>query len=292
MTAVTTTLISILLGGAPTPWPVTLEEPAERKQVDLDHDGVLDELVTTQNGGSGWKEHTLCVRHGATGHVACELSMLTAYALFTGQRRTLVPSTDNRAEALLGPEDCVAPDPNSPAQGAMWPLKTPISRDGPVTPTGPWRPGRPQDQQSVCLTVGAARGLVSGLTWYGTEEGVDALAADGWTVRYNAAWPQWAPGQTHNRTPLRVGSMGALEIYQLGHALAVYDPSKNRHAWLINLAALPPDGFKFDRWESIGAITSRSPTTLAVGVGGSPPSDADDGLLILNLQALLTDATP
>lgn len=268
----------------PAPWPIEILEPEAPEQVDLDQDGVLDLRVRGSSGGSGWREFDTCVRHGASGHVACERSASTAYARFSGQQRVLLPAEGNRAAALLRPDDCAAADPNDPAQGALWALRSPVPLHGTVAPTAAWLPGRPRDQASVCLSPTEAATLSGGLTWAQTEEGSSALAAEGWLVRYSASWPLWlGPGEPRQRTPRRIGTVGPLELYQHGAALALYDPAADRHAWLVNLAGDYGDGFKADRWERIQAVTARGPTVVEVQVndgGDEEPLQLDLGLLL------------
>ena len=53
------------------------------------------------------------------------------------------------------------------------------------------------------------------------------------------------------------------QVYEQGDALAVYDPVKDRHAWIANWGD-GHGGFKVDRWPRIGAIGVLDPHTLAV----------------------------
>jgi hypothetical protein len=217
----------------------------------------------------------------------------TAYSLFTGYQRVLAPAADNRAEALLGPLGCAAPDPASPAQGALWKLLEPVPEGGRFVPALTWSTGRPRDQESVCLLPAEAARFPGGLDWdpEGSESAAGDLAAAGWRAWYNASWNNVGPpgvraippvADAERRTPVVVAHNGRLEVYQIAHALAVYDPVTDRHAWLLNLAR-PGDGFKLDRWGRIGAVEALPDGTLRV----VPASWGDAGEdLIVEVGAL------
>jgi len=89
----------------------------------------------------------------------------------------------------------------------------------------------------------------------------------GWTVIYPgraAHHPQDI--QDRSREPYKAGKVGRYRIYRHSHALAIYDPGKNRHAWIYN-AGWDEDGFKTDRWERIVGLT-----------------ESDDGNLVLEIN--------
>lgn len=232
---------------APQTWPVEVGD-GETTTADQDADGVPDVRFSAMTGGSGWKTFTTCVRHGASGHAVCAESAVTAYALFGGRRRVLDPIVDNRAVALIPESPCPASDPASPTQGGMEALKLAAPLSGEFAPRLRWHPGRPADQASVCLSLAEAATYPGGLTW---QEGT--VGGEGWTAWYAAAWPQWTSEGGHDRTPKRVSTAGVWEVYQLGHALAVYDPGLDRHAWIANFG-VSGAGFKVDRWERIAAV--------------------------------------
>lgn len=269
--------ILVLFAASPRPWPLHLEpttvEPTTVERVDLNADGVMDERFSGSDGGSGYHEYWRCARDGASGHAACELFSDTAYSLFAAEQRALDPATDNRAAALLPASDCAAYDPESASQAAMFQLLVPTPTSGSYTPTLRWFPGPPADQASVCMTVAQAAKFPGGLAFEASGEfSPEQIAGDGWTLRYQAAWPQLTPpGQPHNRTPKPVLELGKLRVYQHGHALAVYDPALNRHAWLANFAAPTGDGFKLDRWERIAGLRAVGPRTLELTIAREGP---------------------
>lgn len=281
-------LLPLPLASAP-PWPVPISAEAQVERVDLNGDGAAEERLSETDGGSGWHQWTRCVRDGASGDAACEIVRDTATALFSASLTKTSPAGPNRAAALLPDAPCAAPDPEAPAQGMLWALRGPLPKGGALRPTGPWRAGPPVDQQSVCLSVAEAAKRPGGLAWTG---GDPDTAGEGWKVRYSASRPIWvAPGEARRTTPQRVGEVGALQVYQLGHALAVYDPARDRHAWVLNLEAAQDTGFKFDRWESIAGVEAVSPTRLRVALAGWLTAQADEALT-LDLTGLVGPATP
>lgn len=245
-------------------WPLPLPEDAELLREDIDGDGFLEERWTTLAGGTGWRQLTSCLRHGASGHIACDEDHTTAYALFSGWRRTLQPAMDNRAAPLLAGRPCIPPDPLDPTQGAMHALLLDAPLEGIFSPNLRWLPGAPVPQRSVCLSPASAAAYPSGLTW--TGEGAAPAPESRWKVWYGASWPSWTQGgRSHSPQKLPL-TLGALEVYQHGHALAVHDRLQERHAWIINLGAGGEEGFKVDRWERIRAVTAPDARSLQVQV--------------------------
>jgi len=263
--------LPLLIAAAPS-WPVELVEPREVTRKDLDGDHHPDLVVTAGDGGSGFWEQTTCVRDGRSGAMACDIVDSTPYSLFAGMRRVRSTPGPNAADPLLGSDDCEPADPSAPSQAMMWALQAPLSTDQPLRPAGPWLPGPPVDQRSVCLTVPQAATLSGGMDWDPSGEPPEDIAARGWRVRYSASRPQWMPGELlpreFVRSPRLVGEVGALRLYRLGHALVVYDPARDRHAWLLNVEALQGHGFKFDRWEAIEGIEAKGTDALALTLSG------------------------
>lgn len=262
---------SLLLAAAPI-WPVEILGPQEVEHLDIDGDGRRDLRVTGGDGGSGFSEWTVCVRDGRSHALACDVMDYTPYSMFAGFRRVRSTEGPNAADPLLGSDGCEPADPIAPSQGMMWALRTAVSLDRPFQPEGPWLPGPPADQQSVCLTVQEAAGLQSGLTWNAEGADPEALAAQNWRVRYSASRPAWRSSPLlipeDRRSPELVGEIGALTLYQLGHALALYDPAKDRHTWLVNLEGLQDIDFKYDRWRAIEDVQILGPDRIALKLSG------------------------
>lgn len=262
-------LLALVLATSPPPAPGGLwPDTGAIETRDLDQDGVPDALSTRSEGGSGFSEFVRCARHGASGHVACDETHRSAYTLFSVQRRLLEPALDNRAAALLPADRCSAYDPEAAGQAAMMQLLVPTPRSGVFAPKLRWLPGKPADQVSVCMDPSRAAPFPS---WFDSpvdgESDSAAWAAEGWTARYSSAWPQVvSPGESFNFTPRLALDLGGLQIYQHAHALAVYDPTQNRHAWLANFASPTDDGFKLDRWERVAALTAAGPRALDVQI--------------------------
>ncbi|MDP2312268.1 MAG: hypothetical protein Q8P41_05130 [Pseudomonadota bacterium] len=264
-----TALLSLVLGAGcsgaratPVPvaraWPVVLEEPPVPTAADLDGDGFAEERVDTVEGGSGWRGFTTCVRDGASGHVACTVDATTPYSRFSGSRRVLDPLDDNRAARHLPESACPSLPPGDPARGALEASKLGAPLSGTFAPPLSWHPGRPVEQVGVCMSEQEAVTYPGGLSWQ-----LDSGAGEGWRVWYAAAWP--ASFEPRGPAPERLVVHGPLEIYQHGHALAVYDVPRDRHAWIANFGH-SPGGFKVDRWQRIAGVTFRGPHTLDVQV--------------------------
>jgi hypothetical protein len=157
-----------------------------------------------------------------------------------------------------------------------------------------WSPKHPADQESVCMKVAEAARFPGGLDWdpEGGDSAPEALSAAGWRAWYSASWVGVRPPgvdtipavtDANKRTPLVVARLGRLEVYQIAHALAVYDPSTDRHAWLLNLAR-PGDGFKLDRWGRIQAVEASPDGALHV-VPASMGGDGMDRALSIEVGA-------
>jgi hypothetical protein len=255
-----------------TPWPIDIPL-ARTEQVDLDGDGVLDEKTSGGDGGSGYRTWATCVRHGASGHVACQRFDSTPYALFSGFQRVFQPQEDNQAEALLGSASCASPDPASPAQGAMWALLQPLPELGRAAPTLRWMEGPPVEQENVCLGLEHAARFPGGWAW--DPSGGELMASydhANWRAWFSANWhsispigsgPFDKPGPELRRSPIPITNLGELEIYQLAHALAIHDPARDRHAWFANFGR-PWEAHKLDRWGVLLSIGSPTASGLVV----------------------------
>ncbi len=98
------------------------------------------------------------------------------------------------------------------------------------------------------------------------------MAADGWRSRYSGSWRglrivgSFTIATPEGSIPIRIGTVGSLEIFQIAHALAIYDPSRNRHAWFLNLA-VPSDSYKLDRWPVMQEVVAVSSTAIRVKLG-------------------------
>ena len=254
------------------PWPIELPPESESTLADLNADGVSDERVEVMDGGSGWKTFVTCVRDGGTDAIACEEVSVTAYAMFEGLHRVLDPPTGNAAAALLPQTECASLDAKDPAQGSLFALRAEAPFFGEWQPSLRWLAGRPVDQASVCMSGSDALTFPGGDSWRTASDEAVAIPT-GWTVYYAAAWPQWTvAGEEHGRTPRVVARVGALDVYQHGHALAVYDAARNRHAWIANWGR-PSGGFKVDRWERIASVHASDPTHLEVQVADADATD-------------------
>lgn len=255
-------------------WPVAIEaDTSTTHRSDLNHDGILDAVLSGTHGGSGWHQRVVCVREGVSGHRACAESADTPYSWFYGWRLTLSPAVQNDAEALLFEVDggdprtrCAPPSASSAAQGAMFALQKQAPFSGAYTPRLDWHAGRPADQVRVCLTPREARAFPGALIWSLGE------ALDDWTVVYVPGWPaEGLLSGSRGPTPIElfpigspIGSpTGSRRIYQQGAALAVYDPVADRHAWIGSWWD-GDSGFKVDRWPRIAGVAADGPSTLTV----------------------------
>ncbi len=240
-------------GGGPAEpaWPIPEGAPSESVQRDLDGDGAPDTEARWLDRGSGWSSSAVCVRHGASGDVACRRWLETSYALTSAGQRLRVPAGDNRADALLETPPCAAAEPGRAAQGAMWRLADgDVAAQLEVAPS--WLAGPPVPQESACLSLAQAATLSGGLAWdpSGAAD-LAAMQAEGWFVWYSASWPLYlTDAGPRDFTPDRVDSDGDLHLYQHAHALAIYDARRDRHAWILNAAA-PDYDQKLDRWERL-----------------------------------------
>ena len=239
-------------------WPVSLPEESQVTQRDEDGDGVPETRIEGSEGGSGGHHWSSCVRHGASGHVVCEESASSAYSAFSGFRRVLVPATGNRAAPLMPEAPCAKGVP-----GALSALRANAPKEGEFVPTLAWRPGKPPVQESVCMTAAEAATYPSGLAWAGDS-------ADGWSVFWSARGPQIWGNEKDAFVPVKVATYGRFEVWRQGHALAVYEPAANRHAWIASWGDGTNEGFKVDRWEriqSVEATTGGVRVTLATTDG-------------------------
>lgn len=227
----------------PASWPIQLFEDPEITTADLDADGVADVRADSRSIGSGWHGFATCVRHGATGHVACREDQDTAYSGFSGTRTTLRPVEGNRAAGLLGSFTCERWKPHDPRWGALEAVGTPL--EGVFRPVPRWEPGPVVQQVSACLTPAEARRFPGSDAWSGTP--ADASWTVFWTPRTGVSWGQQEAGLR------QVATAGPLAIFQQGAALAVYDAARAHHAWIANWSEAD-DGFKVDRWERIVAV--------------------------------------
>lgn len=220
-------------------------EPAPTHQErELNGDGQREHLLARRQGGSGWSETCTCVQDGASGQISCGTWEETVYASFSGWRPARLPyMPPDYKGARAGPQDCQAPDRDSPAQAGMWLLERP----GNAPPAAlRWHSGDPVRQAVVCMSVAQARPL-GGLSWEPSGE-IDDL--DSRTVVYTPPsagvlgapedqriWDQSLDGQT--------------QLLSVGHALLLVQPAAKRHAWLLNTEALVPEHHKVSRWSSI-----------------------------------------
>lgn len=228
----------------PATWPIPLFDEPETTVADLNGDGVADTRVESRSIGSGWHGFADCLRDGATGHVACDQSQDTPYSQFSGFKRTLSPPVGNRAQVAEQP--CTRWKAGDPRWGALDAVTLQTPRTGTSTPPLRWASGPVRVQEGACLTEAEAAAFPGAQTW-------SAASTDGtWTVYWSprgaVTWQPSANEELH-----RVATAGSLEVWQQGHALAVYDATKDRHAWIASWAELN-DGFKVDRWERIASV--------------------------------------
>lgn len=213
---------------------------------DENGDGKPERRTTFASIGSGWKTFVTCVRDGRSGHEACLLEHSTAYAWFGADELSLKPSSKNRARAMLPSAPRSPAAPEDPQQGAMWALAH-LDKNS-VVQAPRWWAGRPPKQISVQLSVAEASRLKGGLAW-DPSGNLSADTAARSTVVYGAAWPQWSTDNTREYQPKRVHQNDRYEVWQHGHALAIYAIERGQHAWVFHQANT--GGFKLDRWGTI-----------------------------------------
>jgi hypothetical protein len=225
---------------------------------DENGDGKPERRTALASIGSGWKTFTDCVRDGATGHEACRLEHSTAYAWFGAEELSLSPATGNQARNLLPPSKPVPhAAPDDPRQAAMWALSR-IDDAGRVRPLG-WHAGRPVGQTSARMSVATAKRFKGGMAWDPSGNLPDKTAART-TVIWSAGWPQWNGENPGAHTPKRVLQTPQYEVFQHGHALAVYVVQRKQHAWVFHQPST--NGYKLDRWGAIKKVTLEGKTLV------------------------------
>ena len=235
---------------------------------DLDEDGHHERIEDYASVGSGWRDYERCIRHGVTGHTACQESGATTYNPFWGVRSyPLEPAADNQALALFGEVQCAAPDPTAPSQGAMWQLGHPNPLEGELVLDGlVWLAGKPVAQDAVCLSVEEAQSLAGGMGWNDSGN-VDEPST--WTVIYPqraARYPLGLGQRDESRDPFVVAEAGQYQVYRHAHALALYDKNRNQHAWFLNTTSGSENAFKTDRWERLVRVEAGGKGPLIVEI--------------------------
>jgi hypothetical protein len=110
--------------------------------------------------------------------------------------------------------------------------------------------GRPQRPVDVCLSTSEAAPLASSAAW--NAEGKRIKRPGRWTVRYSAFWQTRAGRHDSLKAVVKAKD---LIVYQWRHALAIYLPERDRHAWFLNKGA-PEGAFKVDRRSRIAEVRS------------------------------------
>lgn len=235
-------------------WPIDFSDFMGQKITtkDLNGDGVAETVITGYDGGSGYRFWGACYRDGKTSQVACESTMATSYSSFFGSEVD-APSKSgkvNQAADLVSSTCANKLETTDKGQAAMWLLSKKKSAKL------RWLSGKPWVQTRACMDLSTAKKFLGALAWFSDE----GSPSDSWTVIYSPTAVQ-LPFETRSKDahkPLQpIYDAGRFQIYQHGHALAIYWPRRDQHAWFFNAESLVDGDFKFDRFNSIDSVLSK-----------------------------------